>query len=86
MPGLLRAGLGLGPCCLGLAARRDGDHYVLNGSKIWTTHAHHANWMFALVRTDGSGKPQTGITFLLIPMTSQGCGLIRLFLSPVSMR
>ena len=57
---------------LGLAARRDGDHYVLNGSKIWTTHAHHANWMFALVRTDGSGKPQTGITFLLIPMTSPG--------------
>ena len=57
---------------LGLAARRDRDHYVLDGSKIWTTHAHHANWMFALVRTDGSGKPQTGITFLLIPMTSPG--------------
>jgi len=45
---------------------------VLNGSKIWTTHAHHANWMFALVRTDRSGKPQTGITFLLIPMDTPG--------------
>ena len=55
-----------------MTATLDGDHYVLNGSKIWTTHAHHANWMFALVRTDRSGKPQTGITFLLIPMDTPG--------------
>jgi alkylation response protein AidB-like acyl-CoA dehydrogenase len=48
------------------------DHYVLNGSKIWTTHAHHANWMFALVRTSNEGKPQAGISFVLIDMASPG--------------
>ncbi|MEQ9518690.1 MAG: acyl-CoA dehydrogenase family protein [Parvibaculum sp.] len=53
-------------------AVRDGDHYVINGTKIWTTHAHFANRMFCLVRTDGSGKPQEGITFLLIDMDTPG--------------
>ena len=48
------------------------DNYVLNGSKIWTTHAHHANWMFALVRTSTEGKPQAGISFLLIDMATPG--------------
>ncbi len=46
--------------------------FVCTGHKIWTTHAHEANWMFCLVRTDGSGKPQQGITFLLIDMTAPG--------------
>jgi len=50
----------------------DGDDYVINGTKIWTTHAHFANRMFCLVRTDGSGKPQTGITFVLIDMDTPG--------------
>ena len=49
-------------------AVRDGDHYLVNGTKIWTTHAQHANRIFCLVRTDNSGKPQQGITFLLIDM------------------
>jgi acyl-CoA dehydrogenase len=53
-------------------ARRDGDDYVLNGSKIWTTHAHHANRMFGLVRTAESAKRQDGITFLLFDMKSPG--------------
>jgi alkylation response protein AidB-like acyl-CoA dehydrogenase len=53
-------------------AESDGDHYVLNGSKIWTTHAHFANRMFGLVRTRFEGKPQTGITFLLIDMHAPG--------------
>lgn len=53
-------------------AVRDGDHYVINGSKIWTTYAHHANRMFCLVRTDNSGKPQQGITFLLLDMNTPG--------------
>lgn len=44
----------------------DGDDYIINGSKIWTTYAHHANRMFMLVRTDTSGKKQQGITFLLL--------------------
>lgn len=53
-------------------AVRDGDHYVINGSKIWTTHAHHANRMFALVRTSEEPKKQDGISFLLIDMTTPG--------------
>ena len=53
-------------------ARREGGDYVINGSKIWTTHAHHANWMFALVRTDPDVKPQRGISFLLVPMDQAG--------------
>ncbi|MFM5930511.1 MAG: acyl-CoA dehydrogenase family protein [Novosphingobium sp.] len=49
-----------------------GDRYVLNGSKIWTTHAHHANRMFCLVRTDPDVKKQAGITFLLVDMNQPG--------------
>lgn len=57
---------------LSLRAAKDGDDYVLSGSKIWTTHAHHANRMFALVRTSNEGKRQQGISFLLIDMKSPG--------------
>jgi alkylation response protein AidB-like acyl-CoA dehydrogenase len=53
-------------------AVRDGDDYVINGTKIWTTHAHFANRMFCLVRTDAAGKPQEGITFILIDMDTPG--------------
>jgi len=53
-------------------AVRDGDHYVVNGSKIWTTHAHHANRMFALVRTSEETKKQDGISFILIDMKTPG--------------
>jgi alkylation response protein AidB-like acyl-CoA dehydrogenase len=50
---------------------RDG-HLVINGHKIWTTWGHHADWMFALVRTSNAGKPRDGITFVLIPMSTFG--------------
>lgn len=53
-------------------AERDGDDYIINGTKIWTSYAHHANHIFCLVRTDGSGKPQQGISFLLIDMSTPG--------------
>ena len=53
-------------------ADRDGDDYIVNGTKIWTTHAHFADHIFCLVRTDSSGRPQAGITFLLIPMNAPG--------------
>lgn len=54
------------------AAVADGDDYIVNGTKIWTTHAQFADHIFCLVRTDNSGKPQAGITFLLIPMDIPG--------------
>jgi len=57
---------------LGTRAVRDGDHYVVSGSKIWTSHAHHANRMFCLVRTADTPKPQDGISFLLLDMASPG--------------
>ncbi len=54
-------------------AVRDGDDYIVNGQKIWTSSAHHADWIFALVRTDPHArKPQEGISFLLIDMTTPG--------------
>ena len=60
---------------LKLRAERDGDVYVLNGSKIWTTYAHHATHMFLLVRTRSDGKPQQGITFLLLDMKTPGLSI-----------
>ena len=53
-------------------AVRDGDHYIVNGHKTWTTLAQHADWIFCLVRTDPAAKPQSGISFLLIDMKSPG--------------
>ena len=53
-------------------AVRDGDHYVVNGQKIWTSFAQHADMIFCLVRTDSSAKQQEGISFLLIDMKTPG--------------
>ncbi|WP_343345025.1 acyl-CoA dehydrogenase family protein [Sphingomicrobium sp. XHP0239] len=50
----------------------DGDYYLVNGQKTWTTLGQHADWIFCLVRTDGSGKKQEGISFLLIDMDTPG--------------
>src|SRR5690606_27090480 len=49
-------------------ADRVGDAYIVNGQKIWTTHAQHANWIFMLVRTQHEGAPQAGISFIVLPM------------------
>lgn len=57
---------------LQMSARPDGDDFVLNGSKIWTTHAQEANWIFCLVRTGSEGRKQEGITFILVPMEQPG--------------
>ncbi len=53
-------------------AERQGDTYVVNGQKTWTTLGQYGEWIFCLVRTSTEGKPQTGISFLLIDMTSPG--------------
>jgi alkylation response protein AidB-like acyl-CoA dehydrogenase len=49
-----------------------GDHFIVNGQKTWTSYAQYADWIFCLVRTDPSAKKQSGITFLLIDMHSEG--------------
>ncbi|MBY9066975.1 acyl-CoA dehydrogenase family protein [Hyphomonas sp. WL0036] len=70
--GYSEPGSGSDLASLQLRAVSDGDDYILNGTKIWTTHAHHANKMFCLVRTDPAAKPQQGITFLLLDMNTPG--------------
>lgn len=57
---------------LQMEAIEDGEDLVCTGTKIWTTHADVANWMFCLVRTSKSDRPQNGITFILIDMTTPG--------------
>jgi alkylation response protein AidB-like acyl-CoA dehydrogenase len=53
-------------------AERKGDKYIVNGQKTWTTLGQYGEWIFCLVRTSNEGKPQTGISFLLIDMKSPG--------------
>jgi len=53
-------------------AELDGDHYVINGSKIWTSGAHNADWMFILVRTNRDVPKHEGISFMLLPMDQPG--------------
>jgi acyl-CoA dehydrogenase len=70
--GYSEPGAGSDLASLQMRAEPDGDDYILNGSKIWTTHAQFANRMFCLVRTRFEGKPQQGITFLLLEMATPG--------------
>jgi alkylation response protein AidB-like acyl-CoA dehydrogenase len=57
----------------------DGDDYIINGAKIWTSYAQYADWIFCLVRTNSDGKKQQGITFLLIDMTTPGIKINPIF-------
>ena len=70
--GYSEPGAGSDLASLQMSAVRDGDDYVLNGSKIWTTHAQWADMIFCLVRTSKEGKPQEGISFIVFPMTLPG--------------
>ncbi len=70
--GFSEPGAGSDLAAIKTTAVLDGDHYVVNGSKTWTTNAHLADWIFCLVRTDSTGKPQQGISFLLIDLRTPG--------------
>ncbi|GAA4554419.1 acyl-CoA dehydrogenase family protein [Pseudonocardia xishanensis] len=70
--GFSEPGAGSDLASLVTSAVHVGDEYVVNGQKTWTTHAQHADWMFALVRTDRAAKKQAGISMLLIDMRSPG--------------
>jgi len=70
--GFSEPGAGSDLASLKTSAKRDGDHYVVNGQKTWTTLAQHADWIFCLVRTDGTAKKQEGISFLLMDMKTPG--------------
>jgi len=70
--GYSEPGAGSDLASLQCKAVRRGDQYIINGTKIWTTHAHLANKIFCLVRTDSSGKKQEGITFLMLDMHQPG--------------
>ena len=70
--GFSEPGAGSDLAGLSTTAVLDGDHYVINGSKMWTTHAHHANWLFCLARTERTARPQEGISFFLIDMATPG--------------
>ncbi|CTQ51376.1 acyl-CoA dehydrogenase family protein [Jannaschia donghaensis] len=70
--GYSEPGAGSDLASLRCEAVRDGDHYIVNGQKTWTTLGQHANMIFCLVRTSKEGKPQAGISFLLIDMDTPG--------------
>ena len=70
--GYSEPGSGSDLASLSTRATKDGSDYLINGSKIWTSHAHAADWMFALVRTGNYPKLQQGISFLMLPMDTPG--------------
>lgn len=71
--GYSEPGAGSDLASLATRATREGDHFVVQGQKIWTTWGHHSDWMFALVRTDPQAQPRhAGISFLLLDLHSPG--------------
>jgi pimeloyl-CoA dehydrogenase large subunit len=70
--GFSEPGAGSDLASLKTSAKREGDAYIVNGQKTWTTYAQYADWIFCLVRTDAGAKKQEGISFLLIDMKTPG--------------
>jgi acyl-CoA dehydrogenase len=73
--GFSEPGAGSDLASLKLKAENKGDHYLVNGSKIWTTHAHFADRIYCLVRTENTERPQKGISFLLIDLDAPGISI-----------
>lgn len=70
--GYSEPGSGSDLASLKTSAVRDGDDYIINGQKTWTTLGQHANMIFCLVRTNATGKPQAGISFILVDLATPG--------------
>ncbi|MEA2872355.1 MAG: hypothetical protein QOH67_2331, partial [Hyphomicrobiales bacterium] len=70
--GFSEPGAGSDLASLKTSAKREGDHYIINGQKTWTTSAQYADWIFVLCRTDTAAKKQEGITFILVDMKTPG--------------
>lgn len=70
--GFSEPGAGSDLASLALRAELDGDRWVLNGQKLWSSGAHHANWMFVLARTNPDAAPHRGISMLLVPLHQPG--------------
>ncbi|OJU25469.1 MAG: pimeloyl-CoA dehydrogenase large subunit, partial [Alphaproteobacteria bacterium 64-6] len=70
--GFSEPGSGSDLASLKTTAVKQGDHYIVNGQKTWTTLAQYADWIFCLVRTDPSAKKQLGISYIVFPMTTPG--------------
>jgi len=70
--GYSEPGAGSDLAAISTRAERDGDEWVVNGQKIWTTFAQHADWIFAIVRTEAGSKRHAGLSYLLIPLDQPG--------------
>ncbi|MDI2124961.1 acyl-CoA dehydrogenase family protein [Yinghuangia seranimata] len=70
--GFSEPGAGSDLAAVSVRAVRDGDRWVLNGQKLWSSGAHHANWMFVLARTDPEAAPHRGLSMLLVPLDQPG--------------
>ena len=76
--GFSEPGSGSDLAALSTQAVRDGDHYIVNGQKIWTSGAYESEWLFCLVKTDTKVKPQNGISFLVFPLDLPGITIRRI--------
>ena len=76
--GFSEPGAGSDLAALGTHAKRDGDNYIVNGTKIWTSGAFEADWLFCLVKTDTKGKPQRSVSCLLIDLKTRGITVRRI--------
>ncbi|MXP23485.1 acyl-CoA dehydrogenase [Gordonia sp. HNM0687] len=74
--GYSEPGAGSDLAAISTRARLDGDEWVINGQKIWTTFAHHADWIFAIVRTEPGSTRHSGLSYMLIPLDQPGVRVV----------
>ena len=74
--GYSEPGAGSDLAAISTRARLDGDEWVVNGQKIWTTFAHHADWIFAIVRTEPGSARHAGLSYMLLPLDQPGVTVV----------